>query len=117
MLLHFVSPQFDMSFLGGALKHRAKGMTLKNGAEVFSSFLNEDKVDKVILFMAPKIMGSGLSAFKGFAANRLDDVFQLDITDVRMVGTDILVTAYPRSYENRRSKIENRNRSSPPQAG
>ena len=79
---------------------------VEGGAEVFSSFLNEDKVDKMILFMAPKIMGSGLSAFKGFAANGLNDVFQLDITDVRMVGSDILVIAYPRRSENRRSKIE-----------
>lgn len=107
------------SLLRRAAEEGITSILVEGGAEVFSSFLNEDKVDKVILFMAPKIMGSGLSAFKGYAADRLKDLFQLDITDLRMVGTDILVTAYPRRNENRESKIENRKRNGPglPQAG
>lgn len=69
---------------------------VEGGAEVFSSFLSERKADKLMIFVAPKIMGSGIDAFGGFIADRLREAFQLDIADVSMVGTDILMTCYPR---------------------
>ena len=94
------------SLLRRAAQEGITSILVEGGAEVFSSFLNEDKVDKLILFVAPKIIGSGLDAFKGFAADDLKDAFQLDITDVRMVGTDILVIAYPKKSENSKGSIK-----------
>ncbi|MFQ5905879.1 MAG: bifunctional diaminohydroxyphosphoribosylaminopyrimidine deaminase/5-amino-6-(5-phosphoribosylamino)uracil reductase RibD [bacterium] len=84
------------SLLQKAGQQRITSILVEGGAEVFSSFLNEHKVDKLMFFVAPKIMGCGIDAFGEFAADRLQEAFLLDIADICMVGSDILITAYPR---------------------
>ena len=36
---------------------------VEGGASVFSAFLREDLCDKLLVFVAPKIIGRGLAAF------------------------------------------------------
>jgi diaminohydroxyphosphoribosylaminopyrimidine deaminase/5-amino-6-(5-phosphoribosylamino)uracil reductase len=80
-----------------AAEENITSILVEGGSDVFSSFLRERKVDKFMIFLAPKIMGSGLDAFSGFTARRLEDAFSLDITDVNVIGNDLVVVAYPRA--------------------
>ncbi len=84
------------ALLARAAKEGITSILVEGGAQVFSSFLAERKADKLILFVAGKVMGSGIGAFSGLKTERLKDAFPLDIEDVRMIGGDVLVTAYPR---------------------
>ncbi|MGF1699250.1 bifunctional diaminohydroxyphosphoribosylaminopyrimidine deaminase/5-amino-6-(5-phosphoribosylamino)uracil reductase RibD [Photobacterium makurazakiensis] len=64
------------------------------GAQLAGGLLAAGLVDELILYQAPKLMGSdsrGLVDLKGLLA--MSDVPELTITDVRMVGPDIRITA------------------------
>ncbi|WP_299015848.1 bifunctional diaminohydroxyphosphoribosylaminopyrimidine deaminase/5-amino-6-(5-phosphoribosylamino)uracil reductase RibD [uncultured Photobacterium sp.] len=64
------------------------------GAGLGGALLSAGLVDELILYQAPKLMGSdsrGLVDLQGLTA--MTQVPELDITDVRMVGPDIRITA------------------------
>ncbi|ELR65220.1 Diaminohydroxyphosphoribosylaminopyrimidine deaminase [Photobacterium marinum] len=64
------------------------------GAGLGGALLSAGLVDELILYQAPKLMGSdsrGLVDLNGLTA--MTQVPELDITDVRMVGPDIRITA------------------------
>jgi diaminohydroxyphosphoribosylaminopyrimidine deaminase/5-amino-6-(5-phosphoribosylamino)uracil reductase len=83
------------ALLAKAAQQGITSILVEGGAQVFSSFISEGKADKLILFVAAKVMGSGIGAFSSLRTRRLEDAFPLDIRDVRMIGGDMLVTAYP----------------------
>lgn len=66
-------------------------------APLAGSLLKSRLVDELILYIAPKIMGSdgqGLFGHMGF--ERMEDILELDIKAVSVVGPDIRVTAVPK---------------------
>ncbi len=66
------------------------------GATLAKSLIEEQLVDELILYLAPKLMGSdgrGLMGALGFTS--MSDVFDLEIKDVRQVGVDIRIVAKP----------------------
>jgi diaminohydroxyphosphoribosylaminopyrimidine deaminase/5-amino-6-(5-phosphoribosylamino)uracil reductase len=66
-----------------------QSLLLEGGAEVAQSFLREDLVDKLLLFVAPRLAGSGLV----FAPD-LDAPFAARHLTAEPVGEDVLLTAY-----------------------
>jgi diaminohydroxyphosphoribosylaminopyrimidine deaminase / 5-amino-6-(5-phosphoribosylamino)uracil reductase len=66
-----------------------QSVLLEGGAAVAQSFLREDLVDKLLLFVAPRIAGSGL-AF----APELEVPVELSHLHAEAVGDDVLLTAY-----------------------
>ncbi|MGF1680516.1 bifunctional diaminohydroxyphosphoribosylaminopyrimidine deaminase/5-amino-6-(5-phosphoribosylamino)uracil reductase RibD [Photobacterium minamisatsumaniensis] len=74
--------------------HDINHIWVEAGAKLAGGLLAAGLVDELILYQAPKLMGGdsrGLVELKGLLA--MSDVPELTITDVRMVGPDIRITA------------------------
>ena len=75
----------------------AKGITsllIEGGREVFTSALREGIVDKVLIFLSPKIMGEGRGGFGDLGVRELSSLYRLYNMKVRKIGEDLLITAY-----------------------
>jgi diaminohydroxyphosphoribosylaminopyrimidine deaminase/5-amino-6-(5-phosphoribosylamino)uracil reductase len=66
-----------------------QSLLLEGGPTLAESFLHADLVDKVLLFVAPRIAGSGRSF-----APQLDAPIELKRLTSEQVGDDLLLTAY-----------------------
>ncbi|EOX4424739.1 bifunctional diaminohydroxyphosphoribosylaminopyrimidine deaminase/5-amino-6-(5-phosphoribosylamino)uracil reductase RibD [Vibrio alginolyticus] len=75
-------------------EHHINHLWVEAGATLASAMIKANLVDELIVYLAPKLMGSdgrGLIGALGLSA--MADVIDLNITDVRMVGVDIRITA------------------------
>ena len=82
----------DMSALGRKLA--SSGMTsvlVEGGCQVFSSFLKSRLADRLEVFIAPKLLGSGLSALSDFGVSGLDESVRLRGFKAQRVGEDVLL--------------------------
>ena len=95
-------PQVDLPLALRLLGEREIGsVLLEGGGRLNGAMLERRLVDKMVLFIAPKIIGGGAAApvnfaFDGFA--RMNDALTLDRVSVERFGQDICLTGYPR-YE------------------
>ncbi len=62
----------------------------EGGALVAGSLIQSGLVDELQLFIAPKILGEGISTFGGFMKS-LDNAVQLEWDEMRKLGQDILI--------------------------
>jgi len=71
-------------------------LLLEGGSELNASMLYERLVDKVIFFVAPKIIGgqNAKSAVGGLAVRPLSHAFNLSGLQVSRLGEDLLIEAY-----------------------
>lgn len=64
------------------------------GATLAASMIEANLVDELIIYLAPKLMGSdGRSLLNIVGLTTMSEAIDLNITDVRMVGKDIRITA------------------------
>jgi len=80
--------------LKGIAALQIASILVEGGASVFSQFLGSDLADKLHLFIAPKILGNGLSFADGIEMKNLSDFFTLKEIDLSHIGTDFLLTGY-----------------------
>ena len=68
-------------------------LLIEGGAEVNASALRERVVDRVLFFLAPKILGGrdALSAVGGESPKHLGEALPLNVTSVTRVGPDLLI--------------------------
>jgi diaminohydroxyphosphoribosylaminopyrimidine deaminase / 5-amino-6-(5-phosphoribosylamino)uracil reductase len=68
-------------------------LLIEGGSEVNASALREGVVDRVLFFLAPKILGGrdAISAVGGESPKNLSEALPVKMTSVRLVGPDILV--------------------------
>ena len=74
-----------------------KGITsvlVEGGASVYGRLLDEKLADKVILFIAPKILGSGIDSFSYISKRLLGNEVQLHKLSARNVKGDVLIEGY-----------------------
>ncbi len=87
--------QVDLQALMSALSQRdINHIWVEAGAGLAGALLSAGLVDELIIYQAPKLMGSdsrGLIDLQGLTT--MSQVPELDISDVRMVGPDIRITA------------------------
>lgn len=77
-------------------EHNINHLWVEAGATLASSMVQSKLVDELVIYLAPKIMGSdgrGLLGSLGFIS--MDDVIDLEFTDVRVVGKDLRIIAKP----------------------
>lgn len=70
------------------------------GASLAASFIKQNLVDELIIYLAPKLMGAdarGLVNLLGLES--MEQAIDLEITDVRMVGPDIRLTTKIKNSE------------------
>lgn len=73
-----------------------RSVFVEAGPATASAFLRAKLVDRVYLFMAPKLIGDGLSWTTQFEVGQLDRAIPLDHSRVEMHGSDFLITGKPR---------------------
>ncbi len=80
-------------------KLAARGVTsllVEGGAEVHRSFLDAGLADRVVLYVAPKIVGAdGLSWVAGPGAARMAAALALAEVEVRQAGGDVVISGVP----------------------
>ncbi|MBW3592322.1 MAG: bifunctional diaminohydroxyphosphoribosylaminopyrimidine deaminase/5-amino-6-(5-phosphoribosylamino)uracil reductase RibD [Actinobacteria bacterium] len=73
-----------------------QSLLLEGGPTLAGEFLRADLIDKILLFVAPKLIGGDDAPplFAGAGARTLADAVALSDLEGRSVGEDVLVTAY-----------------------
>ncbi len=71
---------------------------IEGGAGVISSALKEGIVDKVYIFIAPKILGRGLVFTDHLFLPSLSEAIKLEDIKVKRIGQDFLFTGYVHRY-------------------
>lgn len=64
------------------------------GPHVAGSLLRDQLVDKVVYYIAPKLLGGGMSAVQGRDLERMADALQLTRVAVTQIGSDLCVEGY-----------------------
>ncbi|MGL6258209.1 bifunctional diaminohydroxyphosphoribosylaminopyrimidine deaminase/5-amino-6-(5-phosphoribosylamino)uracil reductase RibD [Vibrio sp. WXL210] len=80
-----------------AKEHNINHLWVEAGATLASGFIQADLVDELIVYLAPKIMGSdGRGLFGALGLEQMSETIELDFSDVRLVGDDLRIVARPR---------------------
>lgn len=74
---------------------------LEGGAHLAASALDSGIVDRVAFFIAPRILGGGLSAVEGLEFATIKDSIRLVDLAVRRIGADLLVEGRPSAFTKR----------------
>lgn len=71
-------------------------LLVEGGGDIYTSFLEQNMVDKVLFFIAPKIIGGkkAITPFKGKGISRISNAIKLKDISIRRFGNDILVQGY-----------------------
>jgi diaminohydroxyphosphoribosylaminopyrimidine deaminase/5-amino-6-(5-phosphoribosylamino)uracil reductase len=99
------SGQLDLrqTFATLAKTHNINHIWVEAGATLAKSLLEEQLVDELVLYLAPKIMGSdGRGLFGAFGLTDMQQVLELDMKDCRLVGADVRLVAVPKPIESKR---------------
>jgi diaminohydroxyphosphoribosylaminopyrimidine deaminase / 5-amino-6-(5-phosphoribosylamino)uracil reductase len=91
----------DLPALLAALYRRGiRAVLLEGGPTLAGSFLAAGLVDKVVGYVAPKVLGAGPAALVDAGIGTIAEAVELEFTDVRQVGPDLRFTAIPRIKED-----------------
>jgi diaminohydroxyphosphoribosylaminopyrimidine deaminase/5-amino-6-(5-phosphoribosylamino)uracil reductase len=74
-------------------KEGISSILIEGGARTVAPFVKQSHVDKLHLFIAPKILGGGLETFQFEHPQLLRNSLKLKITDILFNGEDILIEA------------------------
>ncbi len=64
---------------------------VEGGSGVFSAFIEEDLADELLVFIAPKIIGTGKTMSDHLKIDSLDNARKLELTKTSFLGEDILL--------------------------
>jgi diaminohydroxyphosphoribosylaminopyrimidine deaminase/5-amino-6-(5-phosphoribosylamino)uracil reductase len=76
-------------------EERISSILLEGGSALMSSFFRHKLVDKVLVYTAPILLGSGLSALNNLGTDSLERAVRIRNARYRQIGQDILVSGYP----------------------
>ncbi|HYN92241.1 MAG TPA: bifunctional diaminohydroxyphosphoribosylaminopyrimidine deaminase/5-amino-6-(5-phosphoribosylamino)uracil reductase RibD [Pilimelia sp.] len=88
------------ALLAGLHDRGVRAALLEGGPTLAGAFLAAGLVDRVVGYLAPKLLGAGPAALAGTGVETLAEALELEITDVRQVGPDVRLTAVPRGKED-----------------
>lgn len=75
-------------------QHQVNHIWVEAGATLAASFITQNLVDELIIYLAPKLMGTdGRGLINMLGLESMEQAINLDIKDIRMVGSDIRVIA------------------------
>ncbi|RKY57306.1 MAG: bifunctional diaminohydroxyphosphoribosylaminopyrimidine deaminase/5-amino-6-(5-phosphoribosylamino)uracil reductase RibD [Candidatus Latescibacterota bacterium] len=66
---------------------------VEGGREVLTSFLRRGMCDRIVIFLAPKLLGEGIDALGDLGIDRISDALSLRILRTRRFGEDICLEA------------------------
>ena len=66
-------------------------LLVEGGANVYSQFAKNNLFDEIDLFIAPKIIGQGISSFKDYQIKKLENAKQIKLTEIKILDKDLLL--------------------------
>jgi len=90
------SSHVDLPTLMNLLKDQfhIQSLLIEAGPQLASALLRDDLVDRLHLFIAPKLIGNGLHAFQNIGVTYLKECIKFKDHSWRPVGDDLLFTGY-----------------------
>lgn len=76
-------------------KRQCNDVLVEAGATLAASFLRRGLLDEIIIYMAPKLLGSQARPLFDLSLNTMSSALPLKISDMRAVGSDWRITATP----------------------
>ncbi len=64
---------------------------VEGGSKIYSSFVKQNLFDDVLLFLSPKILGSGLNTFSELSFKNINKSCELKLENSKIFDTDILL--------------------------
>lgn len=77
-LLHIISANFQIS-----------SILVEGGSQVFSTFIENQLVDELQIFIAPKILGNGISSFGNLNIKSITESFKYHLKSIKKFDDDI----------------------------
>jgi len=74
-------------------KREISSLLVEGGATVATSFLKENLADRLIVILAPKIIGEGINAVGGLGIRRMDNALGFSFQRVTRRGADLILDA------------------------
>lgn len=93
-----VTREVDLAdFLHELYARGVQSLIVEGGSRVISEFVSRGLWQKMIIFVAPKIVGGAEapSIYSGSAVQRLTDAYRFRFDRVERVGDDLMIIAYP----------------------
>ena len=78
-----------------------RSVLLEGGPKLAGAFLASGLVDRIIYYIAPKLLGDGPAALVGAGVTTITEAIDLELMDVDRVGPDLRLTARLRTAEAR----------------
>ena len=72
-------------------KNQISSILVEGGSEIYTSFLKENLYDDIILFISPKILGTGLPFVNYLGKNTLKNALKVKFVNVETIDDDLLV--------------------------
>src|SRR5262249_32356271 len=69
---------------------------IEGGGNVLGQALDERLIDKVQIYIAPRLTGGPIPAFAGQGASRTNEAAHLERVNFEEIGGDLCVTGYPK---------------------
>lgn len=69
-------------------------LLIEGGGSVIGDALKNNAVDKLMIYVAPKIMGEGISSVRGLVSDQLKNIISLKSMSMDKIGEDILIQGY-----------------------
>ena len=87
-----VSLEAALAFL---LEEGLDGVLLEGGPRLAGAFWQRGLVDKLALFLAPKLLGEGRGLLEGFVPEHMAEAKGLRLVRKEWIGEDLWLEAYP----------------------
>ncbi|WP_249714431.1 bifunctional diaminohydroxyphosphoribosylaminopyrimidine deaminase/5-amino-6-(5-phosphoribosylamino)uracil reductase RibD [Rhizomonospora bruguierae] len=85
-----------VAMLAELYRRGVRAALLEGGPTLAGAFLAAGLVDRVVGYVAPKVLGGGPPALAGAGVRTIADAIDLDVTEVTRVGPDLRLVAVPR---------------------
>jgi len=85
------------ALLADLYKRGIHSLIVEGGSNIHSQFIRRGLWQKMIVFIAPMVLGgdNAPSIFSGEGVAKLADAYRFRFEEVDLVGSDVMVTAYP----------------------
>ncbi|HEX3071949.1 MAG TPA: bifunctional diaminohydroxyphosphoribosylaminopyrimidine deaminase/5-amino-6-(5-phosphoribosylamino)uracil reductase RibD [Thermoanaerobaculia bacterium] len=93
-----ITKNIDLDDLLADLYERGiHSVIVEGGSQILSEFIRRGMWQKMILFVAPMVIGGAIapSIFSGEGIAKLADAYRFRFDRVDIVGSDVMITAYP----------------------
>jgi diaminohydroxyphosphoribosylaminopyrimidine deaminase / 5-amino-6-(5-phosphoribosylamino)uracil reductase len=83
------------ALLEGLYEYGVRAVFLEGGPTLAGSFIARQRVDRIISYLAPALLGSGRSGLMDAGIATIDDIIRLELLDVGRSGPDLRLVARP----------------------